>query len=92
MRIIGTIDRNGCKITVFKMGNKHAIKFEHGLCEQTYKIREHPDLDSMTDLSGLITDTFFKKVMDRFSSMQKDISETVMNHFDSGPDEFEEII
>lgn len=49
MRIIGYIDHDYLKITVFKMDDKISMKFESGMYEQTYKFRSGEGVETMED-------------------------------------------
>lgn len=69
MRIIGQISHPFIKITVFSLNMKFAIKFEAGLMEQTYKIRESDVIRNLTDIEKLIDEDFIAEVMENFKTM-----------------------
>ena len=92
MRIAGYIEHPDCKITVFKTGTKFAVKLETGLYEQTFKIREHRDIEGLDDIKKLITVGFINKCLERFTRMHGDMNDCLIKFLPSGEDEFEEII
>lgn len=68
MRIIGTIPHHSIQITVFSMNDKYIIKFEAGLMEQAFKIKES-EIGGMESIQKLLDVDFMKKVVDRFNEM-----------------------
>jgi hypothetical protein len=70
MRIVGYIENEACKITVFHMGLRFMVKFEDGLYEQAFKFRESDKIKGLNDIQNLIDKTFVQEVMHRFSEMR----------------------
>lgn len=69
MRVIGEIPHTKYKITLFHWNNKYILKFEAGLCEQTYKFSEM-DISSVEDVKGAVNNgVFMKKVEEIFDQM-----------------------
>lgn len=93
MRIIGYIEHPSIKITVFNMDNKFSIKFETGMYEQTYKVRQMPSISGMGDIQKLVDADFIEEVMQQFGVMNR-ISNSSLERFLPvlDEDEFEEII
>jgi len=61
------------KISLYKWNGKFFVKFETPDLEQVYKI---PEMDaSETEIRGMISEEFIKKVILRFKEMYADISE-----------------
>ena len=56
-------------ISLFSWNGKWLVKFEQGLCEQTYKF-EHLEIDE-TDLRTKIDETFIADVLRGFESMHQ---------------------
>lgn len=71
MRIIGSIPHPVLKITVFQLNMKFAVKFEAGMMEQTYKIRESDSINKLSDIDVLIDDQFKDQVLEHFKEMAK---------------------
>lgn len=94
MRILGTIEHQTCKITVFQLEHKYAIKFEDHLYEQTFKIRSNPSLNNFSDIKGLIDDKLIQSVMRRFRSMHDDLEATFVRNLSVAEEdeEFDDII
>lgn len=93
MRIIGYIEHPIMKITVFKMDNKRAVKFEMGLLEQTYKWRAADGCDTLGELQVLVDATFVKKVEQQFDEMYQTKSAVMQRLLPTVQEaEFEEII
>lgn len=93
MRIIGDIVHPVMKITVFKMDDKRAIKFETGLLEQTYKFRAYDGCSTFEEIQNIVDNAFIKSVETQFANMGV-IKQTVFQklHSTDVNDEFEEII
>lgn len=90
MRIIGNIDHPSVKITVFKMDNRLSVKFETGLYEQTYKIREQESLSNFEDIQKIVDEEFIGRILELFPKMHaskmqaiaRNIKSTRENEFD----------
>ena len=93
MRVIGNIDHPILKITAFKMDNKLSIKFESGLFEQTYKIRESEQLSTFEDLQNLVDEGFINDVIEELKKMNQ-IKKSAFSRYltQAEEDEFEDII
>lgn len=86
MRIIGTIPHPLMKITVFAMNMKYTVKFEMGMMEQTFKIRESDDIKGLEDISRLVDDHLIDDVLTIFTQMHG-IMETAFKRLESSSDE-----
>lgn len=71
MRIVGYIENEACKVTVFHQGLRFMVKFEDGLYEQAFKFRESDKIKGLNDLQKLIDQHFIDEVMYRFSEMRQ---------------------
>lgn len=93
MRIVGYIENETCKVTVFHQGLRFMVKFEDGLYEQAFKFRESDKIKGLSDIQNLIDPPFVNEVMYRFSEMRQSTAK-LMNRFisDSSEEEDEEII
>jgi hypothetical protein len=69
MRIIGEFDRQGIKITVFKMNDRISIKFEYNLLEQTYKFRDGSGIATLEDAMLYCNDETIFSVLKLFKDM-----------------------
>ena len=68
MRVIKEIPHPECKITIFAWNQKFLIKFERGLCEQTFKVSqlEVPDVGK---IEARLTAPFLSGILQRFEEM-----------------------
>ncbi|MEZ5007411.1 MAG: hypothetical protein R2753_04565 [Chitinophagales bacterium] len=48
---------------------KFAIKFEVGMMEQTYKIRESDLIAKLSDINNLVDEKFTEQVLEQFKEM-----------------------
>jgi hypothetical protein len=71
MRIIGEIQDNRCKISIFQMNDKFSVKFESGQYEQIFKYRIGEYLHSLEDVKRLIDKAFIDNVLAIFPQMVK---------------------
>jgi hypothetical protein len=71
MRIVGYIENDACKVTVFHQGLRFMVKFEDGLYEQAFKFRESDKIKGLNDIQKLIDQRFIDEVMYRFSEMRQ---------------------
>lgn len=93
MRILGYVDHPHCKITIFHMGTKYAVKLENGLYEQTFKLRESAAINNLTTIKSIIDEAFIADVLQRFESMHASMGNTMLRNFpEPDEEEFEEII
>ena len=93
MRIIGYIEHPGLKITVFKMDNKLSVKFESGLYEQTYKLRNSDQIGTLEDIQKLVDQEFITGVLEQLNQMHQIKNKALQRFLPQAPsEEFEEII
>ncbi|MES2389372.1 MAG: hypothetical protein V4543_15325 [Bacteroidota bacterium] len=73
MRQLNTRQHPDYVITVFAWNGKYLLKFEQGLMEQTYKIRE-TDLNGDADIDALLkNEEFLKEVSAHFEAMRQSL-------------------
>lgn len=71
MRIIKELQVQSYKVTVYFWNEKYLVKFENGLNELTYKIKQ-VDLTSDSDLETFFTDSrILEKTQEAFSKMEE---------------------
>jgi len=75
MRVIGYIDSQTCKITVFKTDTRFVVKFEDGMYEQTFKFRYSDHVDSLQAVQNMIDAPFRAAVEKRFAEMREDVTD-----------------
>jgi len=93
MRILGYIENKPCKITVFQLDHKLAIKFEDNLYEQTYKLRMSEHINGIKEIETLVDEEMVNKVMNRFRSMHRDLEDAKIRNIQMNEeDEFDEIL
>lgn len=93
MRILGYIENKPCKITVFQLEHKFAIKFEDNLFEQTYKLRMSEQINGMKEIQSLVDKKLLDKVMVRFIEMHRDLEDAKIRNIQlNEADEFDEIL
>lgn len=93
MRIAGYIDHPILKITIFMLDQRFALKFESGLYEQTYKLRQSDLIQSVDDVRQLVDESFLNAVLQMLQQMHL-LSQQALNKLAPlfEEDEFEEII
>ena len=94
MRIIGHIDHPVLKISIFKLDNKLAVKFETDLNEQTYKFRVADNLSNAEDVKALIDKAFIDSVEIEMKKMARLRNTAMAKRIQQSAekDEFDEII
>jgi hypothetical protein len=93
MRIVGYIENEPCKVTVFHQGLRFMVKFEDGLYEQAFKFRESDKIKGLNDIKNLIDKSFIAEVMNRFSEMRQSTGKLLGRFIGEAPEfEDEEII
>ena len=68
MRTLGEIMHPACKISLFSWNGKYLVKFEQGLCEQTYKF-EHLEIDEPR-LRELVAGPLVTEAVKQLDTMQ----------------------
>jgi uncharacterized protein YifN (PemK superfamily) len=93
MRIIGYVEHPVMKITIFKMDDKRAVKFEAGLLEQTYKFRTFDGFSTLEDIQKWVDSDLLQAVEKIFAQMSQQKSEALLRILPvTVQEEFEEII
>jgi hypothetical protein len=93
MRIIGYVEHPKIKITVFKMDDKRAVKFEFGLLEQTYKFRSFEGFSTLEEIQQWVDATLLNQVEALFQTMSEGKMAALNRCLPSiYEEEFEEII
>ncbi len=75
MRIIGTIPHPFMKISIFQLNMKFAVKFEAGLMEQTFKIRQSDAINTVEDIHRMVDEVFMEACLEQFKTMNTDLGE-----------------
>ena len=92
MRILGYIDHDRIKITVFEDNNKLIVQCEDGLCQQTYKFRNGGVAEDLASMKKLIDTAFITKVEEQLQSMRSTRQAALSRMTASFEDEFDTII
>lgn len=93
MRILGYLQDPILKITVFQDNGKISVKFESGLYEQTYKLREMDDIKTLDDIQKLVDEPFRDQVREELQRMNRIRNEAMQRYLPPKEEEFfEEII
>ncbi len=92
MRIIGYIEHPNLKITLFKLNNRLSVKFESGLYEQVYKIRESEQINNTESLQKIVDKEFIKAVEEDFIKMHQRIMGAMQKLTPTSEDEFDTIL
>lgn len=93
MRIIGYVEHPIMKITIFKMDDKRAVKFEAGLLEQTYKFRTFEGFSTLSEIQRWVDAELIQAVENTFAQMNKQKSTALDKVLPVEiQEEFEEII
>lgn len=93
MRIVGYLEAEECKITVFHQGMRFTVKFEDGLYEQSFKFRESDAIKNIEDIRRLVDQTFINEVKSRFHVMRQSVGDLMDRYLqpqDNAVESFEE--
>lgn len=71
MKVIGHIPHSVYKITIFYFNNRHTIKIEDGLLEQSYAFRDGSAVGSLQDAQQYVTPEFLDNCALVFTQMRK---------------------
>ena len=69
MRILGEIDQEGFKITVFKHEEKISIKFEKDMVEYLYKFRSGSVVDDLASAKQFVEESMKKQFAQPFTDL-----------------------
>jgi len=92
MRILGYIDHERIKFTVFEDNNKVIVQCEDGLCQQTYKFRSGGVVEDLKSIEQLFNATFVQEIEQQLSEMKSKRHQALSRITAAFEDEFEEII
>lgn len=92
MRIVGEVSHPEYKITLFHMNNRYSIKIENGQYEQTYKLRESANFQSVADVKQIIDSAFLMRVQQHFKELNQTLSQALERIEPKKENEFDEII
>ncbi len=93
MRIVKELEKNGFKISIFKMDNKYSVKLEKNLIEQIYKFRVDEKLENVDDIEKLLDVSFMLKAESIFISIQENKLSTLERNYPTHESEsFDKII
>jgi hypothetical protein len=81
MRIIGEVEHPRLKISIFRNDGRFSIKFESGLLEQIYKLRDDERITTADDVKRLVDAEFIEKVENILRGMQAAKSESLLRHY-----------
>ncbi len=71
MRVLGYIDNTPYKVTVFEMNQKFTVKFETGLYELAFKLRQGDNMKNIDDVKKFVDIDLVSSVRNRFHDMHK---------------------
>ena len=89
MRIVGEIEHEEYKITIFKMNTRFSLKVENTKFEQTYKLRQ---IEKVQEVRQLVDRAFLENVTAVFAAMQENITSAMTKKMKPEEEEFDEII
>ena len=92
MRILGYIDHDRIKITVFEDNNKLIVQCEDGLCQQTYKFRNGGVAEDLASIKKLADLEFLSKIEEQLQSMRSIRQAALSRVTASFEEEFDTII
>lgn len=69
MRVLGYINNTPYKVTVFEMNQKFTVKFETGLYELAFKLRQGENMKSIEDVKKFVDSDLVSSVRNRFHDM-----------------------
>lgn len=91
MRVIGDIPHPTYKISVFYFNNRHTIKVEDGLLEQSYAFRDGSEVSSLDDAIAYVDAQFLQETNKVFSAMRTAIQKKSQDRRKDDDIEFDEI-
>lgn len=71
MRNLGEIPNAHAKISLFAWNGKFLVKFEQGLCEQTYKFEDLELERGESEVRTRLNENFIDKVLGQFQKMHE---------------------
>jgi hypothetical protein len=94
MRIVGTLEREHCKITIFQSDTRLLLKIENARYEQTFKIPQSDLVQSPQDIDRLLDEEFMGAVMSVFGTMHRTMGKAIekLESEKHGEFDFEKII
>jgi hypothetical protein len=93
MRILGYIENTPYKVTVFQMNHKFTVKFETGMYELAFKLREAENMKGLEDIEKFVDEDLITSVKRRFHEMHRAaLSAFAKLNRQNSEDEFDEII
>lgn len=92
MRILGHIEHQKIKITVFEDNNKIIAQCEDGLCQLTYKFRQGGLVEDLASVQSLFDAAFMATVEEQLANMQTVRRAALSKRTSALEDEFDVII
>jgi len=92
MRILGYIEHDRIKITVFEDNNKLIVQCEDGLCQQTYKFRNGGVVEDLDSLKKLVDADFISNIEAHLAEMRTSRQSALSRMTAAFEDEFDTII
>ncbi|NNF01433.1 MAG: hypothetical protein HKN22_01995 [Bacteroidia bacterium] len=92
MRILGNIDHDRIKFTVFEDNNKIIVQCEDGLCQVTYKYRKGDPIEGLASIQDLLSPSFVQHIESQLSAMNKERIAAAMALDTSEIESFPEIV
>ena len=93
MRVIGEIENKSFKITVFQHNQRFTVKFESGMYELGFRIREDEQYKNFEDVKKFVNPQLIEDVKRHFQNMHRSALVSFSNvNKASEDDEFETII
>lgn len=93
MRIVGEIEHPVMKISIFKMGERFSVKFEHSGIEVTYKFSSEEGATDLAKVKEMMDEEFIKNVGKQIHEMIPVRMEKIREYLPEPlENEFDEII
>ena len=92
MRILGYIEHDYIKITVFGDNNKIILQCEDGLVQLSYKFRQSDIINDLESLKAVMDDVLLKNIEDQLKTMQEVKKQALIRRQQVIEDEFDTII
>ena len=71
MRIVGNIEHDRMKITVFQMDAKLSVKFENAFAEVTFKLKDNPMVNDLESVKDWVDQRFFEEAEKQLSALHQ---------------------
>ena len=92
MRILGYIEHDYIKMTVFEDNGKNILQCEDGLCQLTYKFRQSDLISDLDSIQRVVDEKLSREIENQLKSMHQIKKSAIDRVMQDIEDEFDTII